>query len=119
MTPTAENRQILRRFLNEKIPFEGVDSDTRFLDTEIDQMITDNRSIEASAAQGWQLKAGMVQEEMGDIAETQAGAERYKYTSLLDRFKFFMQMAAMYEDKDRKKFSQGSVMLKLTRPEVI
>jgi len=60
MTPTAELRTKLRKYLNEKIPVGGTDADTRFLDSELDEMLTEVANIYQAAARGWVIKASLL-----------------------------------------------------------
>ena len=116
MTPTDELRNKHRRLLDEKIPEEGTELDTRFLDSEIDELIQEADSIYAAAAGGWTEKAGMYQREMAGLEETSTGQERYKLTSLKDRVEYALKMAMTYGEMAKK---PGSYMLGVEKPEVL
>jgi len=115
MTPNEELRKKLRRLLDEKIPTDGTESDTRFLDSEIDELIQEADSIYAAAAAGWTEKAGMYQREMVGLEETSTGQERYKLTSLKDRVEYALNMAKTYGELARP----GSYMFGVEKPEVL
>lgn len=115
MTPTDALRNKLRRLLDEKIPADGTESDTRFLDSEIDELIQEADSIYAAAAAGWTEKAGMYQREMVGLEETSTGQERYKLTSLKDRVEYALKMAKTYGEMARP----GSYMFGVEKPEVL
>lgn len=114
MTPTAELRTRLRRLLNEQIPPGGSDSDTNFLDTDLDVLLEEARNIYAAAAAGWTEKAGFLQNQIESYA---VGQERYDLTSLKDQLAHALAMSQRYADIART--SGGSVMVKFTLPEVL
>ena len=117
MTPTPELRTKLRKYLNETIPAGGTDADTRFLDTELDDMLAEAENINQAAAKGWVIKAGLLQ---GDIESYSVGQEKYDLTSLKDQLSHALAMAAQYTALagESSKTNTG-VILKLTRPEVL
>lgn len=102
--------------LDEKIPAGGADSDTRFLDSEIDDLLREADSIYVAAANGWMEKAGKYQREMGDIERTSTGQESYSLTSLKERMEYALNMAKVYSDLARRK---GSFLVGIERPEVL
>ena len=118
MTPTAELRTKLRKYLNEKIPVGGTDADTRFLDSELDEMLTEVANIYQAAARGWVIKASLLQI---DIESYSVGQEKYDLTSLKEQLAHALTMANQYD-----KFSSAAesgpvtsgVILKLTKPEI-
>lgn len=116
MTPTDELRVKLRRLLDEKIPTGGTEEDTRFLDSEIDDLLTDATNINEAAANGWIQKAGMYQREIGDVEQTDTGQESYKLTSLKNRMEYALKMAETYRNLAGV---SGSFMLGITKPEVL
>lgn len=118
MKPTDKLRDKLRKLLDEKIPEDGLDTDTRFLDKEINDLLEEAGSVYQAAVVGWTMKAGMYQKEMADIEETTAGQERYKLTSLKGRMEYALKMAETYSVLACKETSIGSVVLKLEKPEV-
>ena len=65
MAPSPELRTRLRKLLDERIPDGGRDTDTRLLDEDLDEILTESASVFAAAAMGWTVKAGMLQSEMG------------------------------------------------------
>ena len=114
MTPTAELRERLRKLLNEVIPDGGTESDTQFLDADLDELLIDAQSIYAAVSTGWTMKAGMLQ---GQIESYAVGQEKYEMTSLKDRLSFALAMAEKYTAMD--KASGGSVIVKLAKPGVL
>ncbi|MBO8169342.1 MAG: hypothetical protein H0Z35_09195 [Thermoanaerobacteraceae bacterium] len=114
MTPTAELRSRLRKLLNEVIPTGGTESDTRFLDADLDELLTEAVNIYGAAAAGWTMKAGMLQSQ---IESYSVGQEKYDLTSLKDQLSHALAMADRYANMAR--VSGGSVLLKITPPEVL
>lgn len=119
MTPTEELRHRLRWMLDEKIPTDGHDADTRFLDEEVNELLREAGSVYEAAATGWTLKAGMYQREMSDIEETTTGEERYRLTSLKGRMDYALTMAETYSRLGSRETSTGSLIVKIKKPEVI
>lgn len=115
MTPTAELRLRLRKLLNEVIPGGGVESDTQFFDADLDELLAEAQSIYAAAAIGWTMKAGMLE---GRIESYGVGQEKYELTSLKDQLSFALAMAEKYSVM-AKASGGGSVILKLSKPEVL
>lgn len=122
MKVTIELRAKLRKWLNEKIPSGGSDTDTRFTDTDIDELIIDADTLDGAASQGWLEKAGMVAEELGAITETATGDERYKYRSLKEQHNYCLKMKEEYAAKENSNENEDtlpSLMLTLQRPNVM
>jgi hypothetical protein len=118
MTPTNELRTRLRKLLDERIPAGGFDVDTRFSDEDLDELLIEATSIFAAASMGWTMKAGMFQAEMGDVERITLGQESEQLVSLKDRLDFALRMADKYAAM-AKATATGSLMLKLTPPEVL
>lgn len=117
MTPTPELRTKLRKLLDERIPEDGSDTDTRFSDADIDELLIDATNIYEAAAAGWTLKAGIFQRELGQIESYAVGQERYDMRKLQDMASYALKMAEAYS---RMAVScLGSVILKFKPPEVL
>lgn len=117
MIPTPGLTTRLRKLLDERIPEGSKDSDTRFLDEDLDELLIEARSIYEAASVGWTMKAGMFQAEMGDVERVTLGQETEALVSLEDRVDYALRMAEKYEAI--AKASAGSVVLKLASPEVL
>jgi len=117
MTPTDELRTELRELLDEVIPEGGSESDTRFTDTQLDRLLSRANNIYAVAAAGWTLKAGMYQQELGEIKSYAVGQERYDMRELQDMVSFALRMAEVYSCMAAS--SMGSMVLKFKPPEVL
>jgi len=117
MTPTPELRAKLRKLLDEQIPVGGSDADTRFLDADIDELLTEATNIYGAAAAGWTLKAGMLQRELGQIESYAVGQERYDMRKLQDMVNYALKMAETYSRMAASRM--GSVILKFKPPEVL
>ena len=119
MTPTVELRVRIRKYLNETIPVGQADADTRFLDSELDELLTEAVNVYQAAGKGWIVKASLLQ---GDIESYSVGREKYDLTSLKDQLAHAVTMAEQYASLGKTagggQVSSG-VILKLTRPEVI
>lgn len=116
MTPTDDLRNRLRRALDEVIPVGGVDADTRFLDSEIDELLTDANYIEAAAAEGWTRKAARAMSERGGLEESSVGSERLKFVSIDSYRRHCLEMAAMYRARVP---GAGSRVLAFAPPDVL
>lgn len=114
MIPTAELRARLRRLLNEQIPPGGSDSDTNFLDADLDILLAEARNIYAAASAGWLEKAGILQSQ---IESYSVGQERYDMTSLNNQLSHALTMSKQYAET--AKASEGSIILQFTPPEVL
>lgn len=121
MTPTEELRTRLRRFIGEKIPTGKTDTDTRFLDVELDDLLNESQTIYGAAALGWTEKAGMIQDEMGNVQQTSTGEESYTLVALRDRLAYALSMAKEYEAKDAQERAKsgGSFMFSVGSSEVL
>lgn len=115
MTPTVELRIRLRKLLNEKIPTDGTEADTNFLDSELDQLLVDATSVYGAAATGWTEKAALLQ---GQIESYSVGQEKYDMTSLKDQLTHALSMAEQYQNMAKTK-SGASVILNIKPPEVL
>lgn len=120
MTPTDALRKRLRRLLDERIPAGGSDTDTRFTDDEIDELLEEACCIYGAAAAGWTEKAAMAQREMGKLEQMTTGQETYRYTGLKDRIEYALAMADRYAEMDKcSDAGGGSRLLRVARPEVL
>lgn len=117
MTPTAELRMKLRKLLNEQIPSGGTETDTRFLDTELDDLLLEAATVYGAAATGWTIKAGMFQSQ---IESYSVGQEKYDLTSVKDQYTQALAMADKYAALAKSKDPSGSsIILKINPPEVL
>jgi len=120
MTPTQQLREKLRKLLNEIIPEGKSDADTRFTDSELDELLAESTNIYAAASTGWTMKAGLLQ---GQIESYSAGQEKYDMTSLKDQLSHSLSMAEQYARMAEKvpgaSGSIGSIIFKVTPPEVL
>lgn len=117
MTPTPELRTKLRKLLDERIPEGGSDTDTRFSDTDLDELLVEATNIYEAAATGWTMKAAMFQRELGQIESYSVGQERYDMRKLQDMVNYALKMAETYSRIAAG--SMGSVILKFKPPEVL
>lgn len=119
MTPTADDRERLRRLLDERIPAGGTEADTRFTDTELDEILTDAPNVHAAAAEGWRRKAAMIARELGPVASTRAGDAEVQSVSVRDAVAYCLQMADMYDAIGRQKANGAGRALALEPPDVL
>jgi len=117
MTPTPELRTKLRKLLDERIPENGSDADTRFSDTDLDELLVEATNIYEAAATGWTMKAAMFQRELGQIESYSVGQERYDMRKLQDMVNYALKMAETYSRMAASRMS--SVILKFKPPEVL
>jgi hypothetical protein len=117
MTPTTELRAKLRKLLDERIPEDGSDADTRFSDEDIDELLIDATNIYEAAAEGWTRKAAMVQREIGQIKSYSVGQEKYDMADLTSLLEYALKMAETYSRMAASRM--GSVILKFKPPEVL
>ena len=118
MTPTPELRERLRRLLDERIPDGGSDTDTRFSDAELDEILADARNLHLAAAEGWRRKAAVVARELGPVASTRAGDTAVEQVRVTDLQAYCLQMAAEYE-RLGKQASAGARAFGLEPPDVL
>jgi len=117
MTPTPELRAKLRKLLDERISEGRSDTDIRFSDADIDELLADATNIYEAAAAGWTLKAGMFQRELGQIESYAVGQERYDMRKLQDMVNYALKMAETYSRMAAS--NMGSVILRIQPPEVL
>lgn len=96
MEVTAELQTKLRRLIDEKIPVNGTDANTRFETDEIDELLTKSSTVEAAAAEGWALKASRVFSDRGGLVSSAAGDEQSKWVDPEKFAKFCMERSAYY-----------------------
>jgi hypothetical protein len=108
MTPDATLAAKLRRYLDEKIPPGGTDADTRFTNTEIDDLLTENTSLEAAAAAGWEEKAAKAFSERGGMVSHTAGDESTKWADPTAYRDHCLAMVKVYTDKANDSSGAGS-----------
>jgi hypothetical protein len=118
MEPNIALRARLRKLLNEVIPVGGTEADTKFLDAEIDLLLTEADSLNEAASVGWMEKAGLLQ---GDIESYSSGTEKYDLTSLKDRLSHALAMAKQYADMETAAASKDAsgVMIRVCPPRVL
>ena len=119
MTPTVELRVRIRKYLNETIPAGQTDADTRFLDSELDELLTEAVNVYQAAGKGWVVKASLLQ---GDIESYSVGQEKYDLTSLKDQLGHAVTMASQYASLGTSAASgkvASGVVMRLSKPEVI
>lgn len=115
MNPTDELRAQLRALLDERIPPGGSESDTRFSDKELDEILTRSASLQEAAAEGWLRKAGRAFSERGGMEETRAGNEQTRFASLKDYRDHCLRMYELYKSLA----SIGSLALRMAVPDVL
>lgn len=117
MTPTAELRTKLRKYLNEAIPDGGTEFDTLFTDAEIDEFLEEADTVYGAASTGWSIKAALLEK---DIESYSVGAESYKLTSLKDQLEHATAMEKKFAAMEEKA-TGGNVsrLLTVKRPDVL
>jgi len=85
----------VRQLLGEEVPIDGSDTDTLFLDAQIDDLISSTSSVDAAVAQGWRIKAA----KFADLVDTAEGTSK---RAMSDLHKNALAMA--------KTFSEGSIL---------
>lgn len=122
MEVTSENLTLLRKLLNERIPADGSEDDTRFTDVDLQELLEDSANIYYAASEGWIMKAGMYQEEMQDIRRYVTGTETYDVTRLMHRLEYALSLADYYgrlaEGSGAHSTKSGAVILSAYKPEV-
>lgn len=117
-----ENKiKILRGYIDEVIPEDGSDKDTRFSNEELQRIINEQKSLFRAAYICWIIKAGMIQRELGNIDEYSAGNERYKLTNLTTALNAALNMARQYKQLADEEENAGvsGLILKFQAPEVL
>jgi hypothetical protein len=116
LTPTQELRNKLRKLLNESIPDGGTETDTKFLDLEIDDLLEESENVYEAASKGWTIKAGML---TAQIESYSSGQEEYDLTSLKDQLAHAFAMSEKYERMAQKPTNSGSFIFSVTPPQVM
>jgi len=116
VTPTPELIARLRRLTDEQIPAGGAETDTRFLDTELADILAQTETLEEAAAEVWELKAARAYSERGGLEESRAGDEAHRFASLKDYRDHCLQMAELFRRKVRP---SGSRLLAFEPPDVL
>lgn len=115
MTPSDELRTKLRNLIDERIPPDGTEDDTRFKNTELDEILTEANNINQAAAEGWTRKALRAMSERGGLQESQAGNEKLKFVDLVEYKKHCLEMAQMFEQRGGK----GTRLFAFDPPDVL
>jgi hypothetical protein len=115
VTPTNELREELRELIDEVVPFDGVDSDTRFTDAQLNRVLARAKNINAAAADGWTRKAAMLQRELNGLQGYSVGQEKYDFVRLKDALEYAFKMVEFY----RQGSGPGSLILGVTPPAVL
>lgn len=116
MTPTEELRTKLRNLIDERIPIGGTDADTRFLNSELDEILSEASDINQAAAEGWTTKALRAMSERGGLEESEAGNEKLKFVSIKEYRDHCLEMAKMFSEMAP---GQGSRILAFDVPDVL
>ncbi len=96
MTPTADLRSKLRLYIDEIIPNGGTDTDTRFTEAELDDILSEAADIYSAASEAWFRKAARAMSERGGLEENSAGDERHKFVSIEAYRDHCLQMSSVY-----------------------
>ncbi len=115
MTVTPDLIVQLRELIAEEIPAGGTESDTRFTDARLTVRLTDGLTLEAVAADLWEVKAGKFQAEIGKVKAVGSGQESMQWYSPQEQMKYCLDMAEKY----RSKASGGSFGCAITKTVVI
>mgnify|MGYP005849277969 CR=1 FL=1 len=108
--------------LGEEIPSGGQDTDTNFTESQIDKLLANAQNLYQAASAGWRKKAAKLIQKLGEISEYSVGQETYKKVNLQTAINIAQDMIRMYEDLDKKSkpaTNTGSMILKITPPEVL
>lgn len=120
MTPTPELREKLRRLIDERVPANGTDADTRFTDAELDELLADAANIDLAAAEGWRRKAGMLAREIGQVASSRAGDVQVDMVNLQTAQMYALRMAEEYERRGQNQVAaRRSRVLAYEPPDVL
>ena len=120
MVITVQIKEVLRKYLHEKIPPDGTELDTNFTDTELNELLQNADNVYAAAAQGWRFKATLSPVEVGQIQKYSIGQETYEKTSASDYVDYCLQMAKMYDEMaDKANNMNSSRILNIRRPQIL
>jgi len=117
MEPTAELKTKLRKLISEVIPEGKTEADTRFMDSELDDLLKESINIYDAASKGWTLKAALLQDEIGQTEQYSIGDESYKKINLQTAISSALTMAKTYADLARK--GGSGIILNIAPPEVL
>ncbi|MBB6673013.1 hypothetical protein [Cohnella nanjingensis] len=119
MIATPESIVELRELLDEEIPDGGSEKDTAFTDARLVSLLTAASNLHAAAAEGWRRKAAKLQKRLGEMASYSVGDEKYQYTSLSSALEAALKMADTFDETAGKSSSTGSLMMRLTPPNIL
>ena len=120
MIITVQMKDVLRKYLHEKIPPDGSELDTNFTDTDIEELLQDADNIYSAAAQGWRIKATLLPVEAGQIKKYSIGQETYEKTTASDYLDYCLQMAKMYDELAEKADNMNSSRIfTVRRPRIL
>ena len=68
----------IRQLLGEEIPIGGSDTDTLFLDGQIDDLLVTEGSVDAAVAEGWRIKAA----KLATLVDTAEGTSKRAMSDL-------------------------------------
>lgn len=99
----------VRELLGEEIPLNGSDTDTLFLDHQIEQLILDfPESTDAAVAEGWRIKAA----KLASLVDTQEGTSK---RAMSDLAKNALEMVKVYSGGETSSNTGRTRQHKLTR----
>lgn len=81
----------VRQLLGEDIPVNGSDTDTLFLDEQIEELISSTSTTDAAVAEGWRIKAA----KFAGLVDTAEGTSK---RSMSDLHKHALSMVAAFGD---------------------
>ena len=116
MNPTDKFREKLRKMLDEIVLVGDVDTDTRFTDADIDELIIEASNINEAAAAGWKLKAARAMSERGGLEESSAGDEKHRFVKLTEYRDHCLAMAEIYAELIP---GAGSMLFSIEVPDVL
>lgn len=110
--------EYLRLLTDERIATGQTEDDTNFTNAEL-QSIIDGAScsddVFCAAAEVWQVKAGLLNSQMNNIASYTLGDESVKYTGLQAQYQHAIAMAEKY----RQKAAASSVAYTRKTPDIL
>jgi len=107
MIYTADDIKLLRILIEEVIPPGGSDTDTRFSDGFLGQILATANDIYDAASICWVIKAGKGMTEKDGIKSLKIGSEDIEYVSPEEWQNYCIKMSEIYKQKSPNKGSKA------------
>lgn len=102
MEYNSQTIEILRMLIDEEIPINGTEQDTRFTDEMLGQILANSKDINEAAYICWIRKAGKAIAEKDGIKGIKVGSEEIEYVTPEEYREHCLKMAEIYKELSEK-----------------